>query len=281
MTELEELSTSFSRLRPREDPDHRASVERARAAKQQVERRLLPIMSRWQRPHDDEATRAVALVPKPEDIKSYLAFQRVVDIAATAGGLRHRLTVEYWKSAPYLMSFMRGYKVKSAVDDAWKQDDLRRTMVRGFGDREESLCRCGISSSTDGAGPAPPLSSARRPRARASSGSSVGTAELPPYAPGGRFKKAADSHATKILVFSGWRVPTAVAALLGYDAEREAGNAAGARNTIAARTAATPPSCFRCDTTRTGPPATQRASLVYPCRELAELRSLRRHDAER
>ena len=69
MTELEELSTSFSRLRPREDPDH-ASVERARAAKQQVERRLLPIMSRWQRPHDDEVTRAVPLVPKPEDIKT-------------------------------------------------------------------------------------------------------------------------------------------------------------------------------------------------------------------
>ena len=148
MTELEELSTSFSRLRPREDPDHRASVERARAAKQQVERRLLPIMSRWQRPRDDEATRAVPLVPKPEDIKSYLAFQRVVDIAATAGGLRLRMTVEYWKSAPYLMSFMRGYKVKSAVDDAWKQGDLRRTMVRASGIARR-LCRCGISSSTD------------------------------------------------------------------------------------------------------------------------------------
>src|SRR5262249_1464882 len=96
---------------------------------------------------------------------------------------------------------------------------------------------------------------------------------LAPYAPSGRFKKAADSNATKILVFSGWRVvPTAVAALLGYDAERQAGSAAGARNTTAARNLRNSAQLLslRHDARR-GLQRLSVLSLVYPCRELAEL----------
>ena len=275
MSGLEELSTSFARLRPREDPDHRASVERARAAKQQVERALLPIMSRWQRPHDDEVTRAVPLVPKPEDIRSYLAFQRVVDLAADRAGLRHRMTVEYWKSAPHLMSFMRGYKVKSAVDDAWKDGDLRRVMVRALRKargvivplrdveqyrqvsvphgRYRALTELALEQEQWRALWVPP--------------------SFPPYAPGGHFKKAAESSATKILVFSSWRVvPTAVAGLLGYDAEREAGVAAGTTNTVAARNTRNSAQLLslRHDA-RNGLQRLGVLSLVYPCRALAEL----------
>lgn len=96
---------------------------------------------------------------------------------------------------------------------------------------------------------------------------------FPPYAPTGRFKKTADSNATKILVFSGWRVvPTAVAALLGYDAEREAGSTVGARNTIAARNLRNSAQLLslRHDA-RKGLQRLSVLSLVYPSRELAEL----------
>ena len=260
------------------------SLRRARpAAKQQVERRLLPIMSRWQRPHDDEATRAVPLVPKPEDIKSYLAFQRVVDIAATAGGLRHRMTVEYWKSAPYLMSFMRGYKVKSAVDDAWKQGDLRRTMARAW-DREERLCRCGISSSTDEV-PVPhrryrELADLALERAVASS---VGTAQL--SALRAQWTLQARQTATRPrsscsrggvsfrlpLLHSSATTPNAKRARRGRKEHHRGAKPPQLR-----------PAAFAALRRTQRPPATQRAlACLSMSRAGRALRSLRRHDAER
>ena len=103
--------------------------------------------------------------------------------------------------------------------------------------------------------------------------SSVGTAELSALRAQWTFQKAADSHATKILVFSGWRVvPTAVAALLGYDAEREAGSAAG-RGTPLRREPCRNSAqllSLRHDA-RKGLQRLSMLSLVYPCRELAEL----------
>jgi hypothetical protein len=275
MAELEELSTSFIRLRPRDDPDHEASVRRARAAKKQVEARLTPIMSRWQRPHDDEVTRAVPVVPPPDDIKAYLAFQRVVDIAGDSAGLRHRMTVEYWKSAPYLMSFMRGYKVKTAVDEAWKNDDLRKVMARALrGSRGTILPLRDVEQYR--AVPVPH----RRYQALADLAleheqwRTLWVApSCSPYAPSGRFEKAADNHATKVLVFSGWRVvPTAIAALLGYEAERQAGGAIGAKNTIAARNLRNSAQLLslRLDKNR-GLQRLSVLSLIYPCRELATL----------
>ena len=103
--------------------------------------------------------------------------------------------------------------------------------------------------------------------------SSVGAAQLPAICAQRTIQEAAASHATKILVFSGWRVvPTAVAALLGYEAEREAGSAAGVRNTIAARGLRNSAQLLslRHDASR-GLQRLSVLSLVYPCRELAEL----------
>lgn len=273
MAELEELSKSFIRLRPRDDPDHEASVRRARAAKEQVESRLTPIMSRWQRPHDDEVTRAVTLVPPPEDIRAYLAFQRAVDIAADSAGVRHRMTIEYWKSAPYLMSFMRGYKVKAVVDDAWSDDGLRKAMMRALrGSRGAIVPLRNLERYRQV--PVPH----RRYRALADLAMEHEqwralwvTPSCSPYQPSGRFEKAAANHATKILVFSGWRVvPTAVAALLGYDAEREAGSVVGAKNTPASRNLRNSAQLLslRLDKNR-GLQRLSILSLVYPSRELA------------
>src|SRR5262249_16802492 len=57
---------------------------------------------------------------------------------------------------------------------------------------------------------------------------------LPPYALRGAFDGVQAGSATKTLVFSGWKVvPPALAALVGYEAERRA--AQGELNTRAAR----------------------------------------------
>ena len=42
-----------------------------------------------------------------EKVAAYLGLQHAVDLAATWTKLHSRATVEYWKSAPYLVNFMR------------------------------------------------------------------------------------------------------------------------------------------------------------------------------
>ena len=146
-------------------------------------------------------------------------------------------------------------------------------MVRASGIARSDCAAAGYRAVPTGARPTAAIESSQTSRSSGAVASSVGTAQLSALRASGRFKKAADSHATKILVFSGWRVvPTAVAALLGYDAEREAGNAAGARNTIAARNLRNSAQLLslRHDA-RKGLQRLSVLSLVYPCRELAEL----------
>jgi hypothetical protein len=232
--ELTELRSSFRRLRPSGDTQHEESVARARKAKQQVELRLAPVMSRWQRPTDNQRTEIRRLVPKADDVAAYLAFQGAVDVAAASVKLHHRQTVEYWKSAPYLMSFMRGYAINSAIDKARREHPdsrapMRRALRRSVGTvlalekvkryqpvartnaRFRELERLALDDEQWRALWVPPA--------------------LCPYSPAGKFARVAVASATKTLVFSAWRVvPTAVAALAGYEAERRSGSAANELN---------------------------------------------------
>ena len=98
------------------------SIERVRTAKLAVEDLLTQVMSRWERPIADGAG-GVTFAPvalESGDVAAYLAFQHAVN-AAAAGKLRHRDTVEYWKSAPYLVNFMHGYRVKQVLLEARAQ----------------------------------------------------------------------------------------------------------------------------------------------------------------
>ena len=236
--ELEVLRRSFHRLKPRDDPGHGSSVEQVRTAKGQVEARLAPVMSRWQRPPDDEATMPLQLIPTAADIRAYLAFQRVVDRAAEAVGLRHRMTVEYWKSAPYLMTFMRGYRVKQAIDAAWKDDAQRRAMQRVL------RASAGTALALRDVAQYRPVP-VHNARYRALKDLALEHDQwralwvppaFAPYRPHGRFAGADAARATKTLVFSGWRVvPTSVASLIGYEAEQRSGVAGGETNTRKAR----------------------------------------------
>ncbi|MGI8755698.1 MAG: DEAD/DEAH box helicase family protein, partial [Acidimicrobiales bacterium] len=234
-TQLGELRRSFIRLRPPTQSGHVDSVHRARAAAAQVEATLSPVMSRWQRPDDGAgSTPAERLLPAAEDVRAHLAFQRAVDGVADVVGLRHRATVEYWKSAPYLANFMRGYRVKQAIDEAWKHDERRRQVQRALARGPHSVLPM---RDVERYRPVPTPNARYRVLSQMSLEHGQWQAlwvppALSPYAPEGRFATVAARGATKTLVFSGWRVvPSAVAALLGYEAEQRAGSEARARNT--------------------------------------------------
>ena len=118
-TRFGELALALRLVRADTEQARASSVRRVRAAKLAVEDLLVRVMSRWERPVDEAAggiaSTMVAL--QPGDVAAYVAFQRGVNVAA-AGKLQHRETVEYWKSAPYLFNFMRGYRVKQVLAEA-------------------------------------------------------------------------------------------------------------------------------------------------------------------
>jgi hypothetical protein len=276
--ELGEVRSSLRRLRPAEDPEHPESVERARAAKLKVESRLAAVMSRWQRPNVDGQTEIRTLIPTHEDVKAYLGFQRAVDIAARASKLHHRQTVEYWKSAPYLMSFMRGYRVSSAIDEAREHGPSLRAINRALRGSVGTVLRLRDIKAYR---PVPVAHARFRELERLSLAADQWRSlwvppSLPPYAATGHFTRAVEHAATKTLVFSAWRVvPTAVAALAGYEAERRSG--VGQKNTPDARkrrNASQLLSLRQPRATRRGAPAARGMSmltLVYPSLALAEL----------
>jgi Helicase conserved C-terminal domain len=164
---------------------------------------------------------------KSSDVAAYLAVQQAVDYAAATTKLHHPETVEFWKSAPYLVNFMRGYRVKQALTAAYA-DEARR---RKIGDLVQAP-KNGLVHWRDVERYS--RVPAANPRLRELKALALDSDQwralwvpptLAPYAVTGAFETAEQEQATKTLVFSGWRVvPGAVAALLGYEAERLSAN---------------------------------------------------------
>ena len=223
-TRFGELALALRLVRADTEEARASSVRRVRAAKLAVEDLLVRVMSRWERPVDDAtggvSSTAVAL--EPGDVAAYVAFQRGVNVAA-AGKLQHRETVEYWKSAPYLFNFMRGYRVKQVLAEA-------------TGGTAEAALRSVRGTTTAHIDwPAVERYQAiRMPNARGRFLAELALGKdqwralwvpptMPPYELQGPFAGVRDGAATKTLVFSGWKVvPPSLAGLIGYEAERRA-----------------------------------------------------------
>ena len=151
------------------------------------------------------------------DVRIYLSLQRV------ARELGRGETLAYWKSAPYLLTFMEGYRLKDEFKHRLERDNLPASVV-------ETL-------SQDG-GLALPWDRIRsyrtiettNPRLRTLAQDVLDSGAwqllwIPPsfpyHEPTGPFADKALRKFTKRLVFSAWRVvPKAVATLLSYGAER-------------------------------------------------------------
>ena len=128
-------------------------------------------------------------------------------------------TIEYWKSAPYLVNFLKNYELRNKLDEQLEapSDALREAVLSANGqlltkEKFENY------STIDPA----------NPRMRAIFNDTIEKdmwqllwmpPSMPYYKPRGKFK--GKDNLTKVLIFSSWNVvPNAVASLCSYEAER-------------------------------------------------------------
>lgn len=191
-----------------------ASADDARTLKSAIESTLRQVIARTERvteTADHDAMMRDIDVPvslEPADLLEARAIARVAEAADAPG------TVEYWKSAPYLLSFLRDYKLGQKLDAQRDNpsEDLRAA-IRGA--RDAQLDPRKIESYA----PVPlPNGRMRALRELAFENDLARRLWMPPSLP--YFGRPV--VASKLLLFSQWTmVPDAVAALLSYESERQ------------------------------------------------------------
>lgn len=130
---------------------------------------------------------------------------------------RGLVTTEYWKSAPYFVNFCEGYLLGDRISTAAESDELRGALRQTHQISRRSIERF---APLDGGNP--------RLRALVADTLDQGwwrllwmPASLPYVVPGAPYSDPNVAGMTKRLVFSSWTAtPTAVAAILSYEAER-------------------------------------------------------------
>ncbi|MBR2403830.1 MAG: helicase, partial [Lachnospiraceae bacterium] len=156
----------------------------------------------------------VPLCVMEQDIKSYLQAQKLLEDI----GAPFKVPVDYVKSTPYLMSFMRDYQLKRYIEKYFTEhpDEINKINRDTFWLKRNSLDKYEKI----------PNSNARLDRVMEHTFKD--NAELllwvppsrPYYQPQGVYKNA--NVFSKTLVFSSWEmVPRMVAGLLSYEAERK------------------------------------------------------------
>lgn len=162
----------------------------------------------------DDSDVKIPLEVSEQDIMSYVQAQGLLDEI----GAKFSVPVDYIKSTPYIMSFMRGYKLKERIEDYFaehpdKINNMRKDtfwLKRASIDKFEKI----------------PCNNARLERVM--SHTFKDNAELllwvppsmPYYEPEGVYKNT--DGFTKTLIFSSWEmVPRMLAGLLSYEAERK------------------------------------------------------------
>lgn len=193
-------------------------------AKGKVERRLRRIMCRTERVGATVKRDAMVHAQRPalplaaED----LADLRMVDAIGRMVGDRDVL--EYWKSSPYLLNFMKEYALKEKLRDRLKKGDVSTDGVFDILRRHSA----GLLQKDRLAAYAPlePANARLRLLVRETLDSGLWRLlwlppSLPYWRPEGPY--ADIDGATKTLVFSSWQVvPDAIAAVLSYAVEQQA-----------------------------------------------------------
>lgn len=190
-----------------------------RRARDRVQNLLRRVISRTERTSATVAQDAMLVEPPvptrlaPGDLSQALIADRV---AAAVGA---RDPIEYWKSAPYLLSFMKGYEMRHRLQAL--QEQPPEDLVAMLRERRGSLLR---RVDFQRYRPLEPCNA----RLRALIAETVDAGQwrllwippsLPYLQPGGAYREL--SGTTKALIFSSWNlVPDAIAALCSYEAER-------------------------------------------------------------
>lgn len=265
---VENLLKEYRRLLYRIGQDETGEIEQVRG---ELERSLRTVMCRTERlavtADRSGMLREIPSTPRlePGDVASYVALQGV------ARALDQHDTVEYWKSAPFLMSFMEEYALKRNLEDRGGEPGV----VEAFG---AAAPHPGVLLPWEALRAFAPIDPSN-PRMRELLRDTVdcgawGALWVPPSIPyynlTGPLAGLAARGFTKRLVFSSWKVvPKAIATLISYEAERRmvTGHDPQARNTPEARKAVRPLLNFASSKGRlTGMPV---LGLLYPSLFLA------------
>jgi hypothetical protein len=194
------------------------------AAKAAVEAELRQVMTRTEKLTASadrngmfrEINSGVTLL-EPQDLTAYVGLQQVSEL------LKHTNTLEYWKSAPYLLNFMEEYKLKRSFQNAVTIQEKKRQLANILALTPHML----ISSQDIEQYKTVDPGNARL-RHLVQDVIEPGAWQLlwiPPTLPYYRLQRPFDDEQirqfTKRLVFSAWHVvPKVVASLLSYEAER-------------------------------------------------------------
>lgn len=246
--------------------------ERLLAVKVRLETLLRSVMVRTERLAIG-GDRDGMLVEKPmegvslgaSDVRQYLGLQEI------ARELGHGDMLEYWKSAPYLLSFMEDYDIKRKLRDAIEvQSDS--SLAQAFKSLEGGLLSRETIEKYSAVDPG-------NARLRSLAADTVGREawrllwippSLPYYCGSGPFADPKLAGFTKRLVFSNWRVvPKAIASYLSYEAERQMTRQfrKQSKNTVDARKKRR--GLLRFTIKDQQPTGMTALGLLYPCRTLA------------
>ena len=191
--------------------------------KNEIETQLRRIMSRTERlsvsTESDGMLREVeseGLKLTAEDVQDFLALEKI------GREVRQPQVLEYWKSAPYLLSFMDDYKLKTEVAARLNISTENLLAKLLMDSRRVSLSW----KEVEGYAHLDPANARLRSLLEwMERGKAWKLLWLPPalpyYAESGAWKTARDEKLSKRLIFSTWQVvPKALACLVSYDVER-------------------------------------------------------------
>ena len=209
----------FANALKRATPDDRESLQTAARAKAEVENALRAVMARTERVAASDERDAMLNEPgarillRPVDVRQYLAADALFDAVGD------RDPMPFWKSAPYLTHFMRGYKLNERLEEALELSPSKVAAV--LRSHSQSFLSAAALHQWSELDPAHP-----KMREMVNTQLDRGVWRLlwvPPTLPywplEGPFHDKAG--VTKTLLFSAWNVvPDVVSAVLSYEAER-------------------------------------------------------------
>lgn len=155
---------------------------------------------------------------RPEDVRSFMLVDKV------ARSLETHDSVEYWKSAPYLLNLMDStYDLKRKFSEAQRTNTLKKEALQALAAGKDSLLPWDAIRRYQTIDP-------KNAKLRLLLDETVGRnawqllwlpPSMPYYDAGGPMATPELRHFTKALVFSSWKVvPKVIASLVSYEAER-------------------------------------------------------------
>ncbi len=227
---LEEYGPALLQTRNELTPEE---LNRIRQIKRKLEARLRKVMVRTERLAATTNRDGMLTMPdepllrlQPEDLDPYLGMQKI------ARWFNLPDTLEYWKSAPYLLNFMDGYQLKQKFTHTLRSQTRARELgelIRSHG--RMLLTRDDVSLDREISPHNARLKDLIQKTIKSGDWSLLWLPpSLPYYQLEGEFARASDADLTKRLVFSSWRVvPKAISTLVSHEAQRIMSSTLGKR----------------------------------------------------